>query len=152
LFSKGRKIIFSIEFVYKEITSDSTAKSKKKKKSATQAQKIQRAANASLWNRVYKRYRCRGKHCKQGPHCWPDEQGNHCKLLPGQLEEIVYHIKGNMKEGETEGMLILISRSHPTFSKIYWIIAVSGRQIALLTVVIAKSMSQRQYLVKILQM
>ena len=47
-------------------------------------------------------------------------------------------------------MLISISRSHPTFSKIYWIIAVSGRQIALLTVVIVKSMSQRQYLVKIL--
>jgi hypothetical protein len=102
LFSKGRKITFSIEFVYKEITGDSTAKGKKKKKSATQAQKIQRAADAGLWNRVYERYRCRGKHCKQGPHCWPDEQGNHCKLLPGQLEEIVYHIKGNMKEGETE--------------------------------------------------
>jgi hypothetical protein len=103
LFSKGRKITFSIEFVYKEVTSDSTtAKGKKKKKSATEAQKIQRAANASLWNGVYKRYRCRGKHCKQGPHYWLDEQGNHCKLLPGQLEEIVCHIKGNMKEGETE--------------------------------------------------
>jgi len=49
-------------------------------------------------------------------------------------------------------MLILISRSHPIFSKIYWIIAVSRKQMALLTVVIVKSMSQRQYLVKILGM
>jgi hypothetical protein len=39
LFSKGRKITFSIEFVYKEVTGDSTmAKGKKKKKkSATEA-------------------------------------------------------------------------------------------------------------------
>lgn len=103
LFSKGRKITFSIEFVYKEVIGDSTtAKGKKKKKSATEAQKLQRAADAGLWNRVYERYRCRGKHCKQGPHCWPDERGNHYELLPGQLEEIVYHIKGNMEEGEKE--------------------------------------------------
>ena len=32
----------------------------------------------------------------------PDKRGNHRKLLPAQLEEIVYHIKANMKEGETE--------------------------------------------------
>ena len=49
-------------------------------------------------------------------------------------------------------MLISILKSHPTFSKIYWIIGVSRRQIALMTVVIVKSMSQRQYLVKILKM
>jgi hypothetical protein len=50
---------------YKEVTSDSTtAKGKKKKKSATEAQKIQRAADADLWNRVYEHYRGRGKHCK----------------------------------------------------------------------------------------
>jgi hypothetical protein len=103
LFSKGRKITFSMEFVYKEVTCESTtAEGKKKKKSATEAQKLQRAAEAGLWTRVYERYRCRGKHCKQGPHCWPDEQGNHHKLLPGQLEDIVSHIKGNMKEGEKE--------------------------------------------------
>ena len=103
LFSKGRKITFSIEFIFKEVTGDSTtAKGKEKKKSATEAQKLQRAADAGLWNRVYERYRCRGKHCKQGPHCWPDERGNHYKLLPGQLEEIVYHIKGKMEEGEKE--------------------------------------------------
>jgi hypothetical protein len=103
LFSKGRKITFNMEFVYKEDTCDSTtAKGKKKKKSATEAQKLQRAADAGLWTRVYERYRCKGKHCKQGPHCWPDERGNHYKLLPGQLEDIVCHIKGNMKEGETE--------------------------------------------------
>jgi hypothetical protein len=36
LFSKGQKITFSIEFVYKEVTSNSTtAKGKKKKKNAT---------------------------------------------------------------------------------------------------------------------
>jgi hypothetical protein len=41
LFSKGKKITFSIEFVYKEVTSDSTiAKGKKKKKSAIEAQKL----------------------------------------------------------------------------------------------------------------
>jgi hypothetical protein len=51
LFSKKRKIIFSIEFVYKEVTGDSTlAKGKKKKQSATAAQKLQRAADAGLWS------------------------------------------------------------------------------------------------------
>jgi hypothetical protein len=103
LFSKGRKIIFSIDVVYKEVTGDSTtAKGKKKKKSPTEAQKLQRAADAGLWSRVYEKYRCRSKHCKQGPHCVPDERGNHRKILPAQLEEIVCHIKANMKEGETE--------------------------------------------------
>ncbi|KFZ18368.1 hypothetical protein V501_01260 [Pseudogymnoascus sp. VKM F-4519 (FW-2642)] len=103
LFSKGRKVTFSMEFVYKEVTCDSTtAKGKKKKKNATEAQKLQRAADAGLWTRIYEHYRCRGKHCKQGPHCWSDERGNHHRLLPGQLEEIVRHIKDNMKEGETE--------------------------------------------------
>jgi hypothetical protein len=70
LFSKGRKITFSMEFVYKEVTCESTtAMGKKKKKSATETQKLQRAADAGLWTRVYKRYRCKGKHYKQGPHC-----------------------------------------------------------------------------------
>jgi hypothetical protein len=32
----------------------------------------------------------------------PDERGNHRKILPAQLEEIVLHVKANMKEGETE--------------------------------------------------
>ena len=100
MFSKRRKITFSIEFVYKEVTGDSTtAQGKKKKKSATEAQKLQRAADAGLWSRLH---RCRAKHCKQGPHCLPDDRGNHRKLLPAQLEEIVCHIKANMKEGETE--------------------------------------------------
>ena len=83
LFSKGRKITFSIEFVYKEVTCDSTTAKGKKKKSATEAQRLQRAADAGLWTRVYEHYRCRGKHCKQGPHYWPDERGNHHKLLLG---------------------------------------------------------------------
>ena len=92
-----------MEFVYKEVTRDSTTtKGKKKKGSATEAQKLQRAADAGLWTRVYERYRYRGKHCKQGPHCWPDEQGNHRKLLPAQLEDIFCHIKRNIKEGERE--------------------------------------------------
>ena len=65
LFRKGRKITFSMEYVYKEVTCDSiTAKGKKKKKSATEAQRLQRAADAGLWTRVYEHYRCRGKHCK----------------------------------------------------------------------------------------
>jgi hypothetical protein len=103
LFSKGRKITFSIEFVYKEVTSDSTtAKGKKKKKNATDAQRLQRATDAGLWTRVYEHWRCRAKHCKEGPHCLKDERGNHRKLLPGQLEEIVSHIKRNMQEGDTE--------------------------------------------------
>jgi hypothetical protein len=38
LFSKGRKITFSIEFVYKEVTYNFiTAKGKRKKKSTTEA-------------------------------------------------------------------------------------------------------------------
>ncbi|ELR08372.1 hypothetical protein GMDG_03161 [Pseudogymnoascus destructans 20631-21] len=103
LFSKGRKITFSMEFVYKEVTCDSTtAKGKKKKKSATEAQKLQRAADAGLWAQVYEHYRCRGNYCKQGPHCWSDERGNHHSLLSGQLEDIVRNIKDNIKEGETE--------------------------------------------------
>jgi hypothetical protein len=109
LFSKRRKITFSMEFVYKEVICDSITakgkkkkKKKKKKKSATEAQKLQRAADAGLWTRVYERYCCRGKHCKQGPHCWPDERGDHYKLQPGQLEDIVRYIKGNIEEGEGE--------------------------------------------------
>jgi hypothetical protein len=41
LFRKGRQITFSIEFVYKEDSSDSRmTKGKKKKKSATEVQKL----------------------------------------------------------------------------------------------------------------
>jgi hypothetical protein len=43
---------------------------------------------------------------------------------------------------------MLILRFQPAFSETYLIIAVSGRQITLLTVVIVKSVPQRQYLVK----
>lgn len=64
-------LTFSIEFVYKEVTGESTvAQGKVKKKSATEAQKTQRAAEAGLWSRVYEHCRCKGKHCKQGSHCW----------------------------------------------------------------------------------
>ncbi|WYZ38365.1 hypothetical protein EsH8_III_000279 [Colletotrichum jinshuiense] len=103
LFSKRRKITFSMEIVCKEVTGDSTtAKGKRKKQTATEAQKVQRAAEAGLWTRVYEHYRCRGTHCKQGPHCWPDERGNHHRLLPRHLEEIVRHMQGNMREGDNE--------------------------------------------------
>ncbi|WQF77118.1 hypothetical protein CDEST_02132 [Colletotrichum destructivum] len=103
LFSKGRKLTFSLELFYKEASGDSTTtKGKRKKPNATEAQKLQRAADAGLWTRVYEHHRCRGRHCKQGPHCWPDERGNHHKLLSRHLEEIVRHIKGNMREGENE--------------------------------------------------
>jgi hypothetical protein len=102
LFSKGRKITLGMEFVYKEVICESTTAKGKKRKSATEAQRLQRAAEAGLWVRVYERYRCRAIHCKQGPHCWPDEQGNHRELLPRHLEDIVSYIKGNMKEGEKE--------------------------------------------------
>ncbi|KAL0929600.1 uncharacterized protein CTRU02_215498 [Colletotrichum truncatum] len=103
LFSKRRKITFGIEIVYKEAVDDATsAKGRKKGQNATEAQKLQRAADAGLWTRVYKHHRCRGKFCKQGPHCWIDERGNHHRLLPRHLEEIFNHIQRNMKEGEKE--------------------------------------------------
>jgi hypothetical protein len=44
--------------------------------------------------------------------------------------------------GRQRRTLILISRSHLTSSKIYWIIAVSGRQIVPLTAVIVKYISE----------
>ena len=87
-------------FIYKEVTRDS-AKGKKRN-SATDAQKLQRAAEAGLWTRVYKRYRCRAKHCKHGPHCWPDERGNHYRLLPRHLEAILHYHKCSIQEGEEE--------------------------------------------------
>jgi hypothetical protein len=103
LFSKGRKIIFTMEFVYKEVTCNSiTAKGKRKKKSATEAQRLQRAADAGLWTQVYERYYYKAKYCKQGPHCWPDKRGTHYPLLPRHPEDIVRYIKDRVKEGEME--------------------------------------------------
>jgi hypothetical protein len=103
LFRRGRKIIFSMEFFYKEVTRESTTvKGKAKRRTATEAQRQQRAAEAGLWGRVYERWHCRAVHCKQGPHCWPDERGNHHAVLPVHLADVISHIKGNMKEGEKE--------------------------------------------------
>jgi hypothetical protein len=48
LFSKGRRITFSMEFVYKEVTCESTTVKGKKKKSATEAQRLQRAAGLAF--------------------------------------------------------------------------------------------------------
>lgn len=46
LFSKKRRITFGIEFIFKEVTGDSSpTKGKKKGQSATEAQKLQRAAD-----------------------------------------------------------------------------------------------------------
>ncbi|KAI4599592.1 hypothetical protein KJ359_001689 [Pestalotiopsis sp. 9143b] len=99
----GKKITVHIELVYKEDGQPSAgAKRRGKKQSATEAQKAQRAAEAGLWTRVYKHHRCRAKHCKNGPHCWPDEQGIHHKLEARHLEDILNDLKDNMKEGETE--------------------------------------------------
>lgn len=99
----GKKITVHIELVYKEESQLSAgSKRKGKKQSATEAQKAQRAAEAGLWTRVYKHRRCRAKHCKNGPHCWPDEQGIHHKLEARHLEDILNDLKDNMKEGETE--------------------------------------------------
>ncbi len=103
LFSTGKKITLRMDFIYKAVKVESTeAQGSRKKKSATDAQKAQRAAEAGLWTRVYKHHRCRGTHCKQGPHCWPDERGNHHKLQPRHLEEIFNHHKAQMKEEEKE--------------------------------------------------
>lgn len=102
LFRKGRKITIGMEFIYKEVTRDLGTTKGKKKKSASDAQKLQRAAEAGLWTRVYKHYHCRGKYCKQGPHCWPDERGNHHRVLPRHLDAIPQHIKDSMQEGEKE--------------------------------------------------
>ena len=49
LFGKKRRITFDIEFIFKEVTGNSpSTKGKRKKQSATKAQKLQKAANAGL--------------------------------------------------------------------------------------------------------
>jgi hypothetical protein len=116
LVSKGKKITLSVELVYKEVTGEpgqSKRQKKTKKKSATEAQKAQRAADAGLWARVYKHYRCRGKYCKQGPHCWPDKRGVHHKMLPVNLEDIYSDHKANMGDEEDEADVDLDIEIHP---------------------------------------
>uniref|UniRef100_A0A8H7NHD5 Uncharacterized protein n=1 Tax=Bionectria ochroleuca TaxID=29856 RepID=A0A8H7NHD5_BIOOC len=132
LFSKGRKITFSMEFIYKEATTETTAVNgrKKSKRSATDSQKAQRAADAGLWARVYKYHRCRAKHCKQGPHCLVDKQGNHRKMLAAHLEDIYNHIKANMKEGDTEDNVEVNIEIPLRFFKILWTTVASKRQMA----------------------
>jgi hypothetical protein len=103
LFALGKKTTVIIELVYKDVTKDrAVTKGRKKKQSATHAQKAQLAAEAGLWTRVYKHHRCRGKYCKQGPHCVADEQGNHHKLEARHLEDIYNAIREKMKEREKE--------------------------------------------------
>lgn len=142
LFRKGRKITFSMEFIYKEITSESTAAKgkKRKKQSATETQRLQRAADAGLWARVYKHHRCRDKYCRQGPHCWADERGNHHRLLPRHLEDIVHHIKANMAEGEKEDE-VDVNIEIP-LKILQDVLDDTGRPVAPSTVIIAKPASQ----------
>lgn len=105
LFSQGKKITVSIEFICKEATNDTastTAKGKNKRKSASENQRAQRAAEAGLWARVYEHRRCKAKNCKQGPHCMVDEKGNHISMLSRHLEAEVRYRRNNMKDGETE--------------------------------------------------
>ncbi|EJP61466.1 uncharacterized protein BBA_09602 [Beauveria bassiana ARSEF 2860] len=82
--------------------SATSAKSgKKKRKTQSEVQRERMAAESGLWNRVYKRNRCRAKYCKKGPHCLVDHQGNHRKLHYKDLKAINDHYKDSMKEGET---------------------------------------------------
>ncbi|EJP61977.1 uncharacterized protein BBA_09025 [Beauveria bassiana ARSEF 2860] len=104
LFNAGRKITFSLEFVYKEVTDQSATgarSGKKKRKTQSEVQREKMAAESGLWNRVYKRNRCRAKYCKKGPHCLVDHQENHRKLHYKDLKAIDDHYKDDMKEGET---------------------------------------------------
>lgn len=60
LFSIGRMITFSIKFVSKaSLGGFATVKGKKKTKSATKAQRLQRAAKVGLWTQAYKQYQRR---------------------------------------------------------------------------------------------
>lgn len=104
LFKRGRKVNLSMELVYKEVlTAATTVKGKAKGKSASETQKLQRLAEAGLWSRLYEHLRCRAKHCKHGPHCLIDKQGNHIKILPAQLEEIIIYIKANNERRRNRG-------------------------------------------------
>uniref|UniRef100_A0A8H7NHL6 Uncharacterized protein n=1 Tax=Bionectria ochroleuca TaxID=29856 RepID=A0A8H7NHL6_BIOOC len=135
LFSKGRKITFSMEFIYKEATAKTAAANgRKKSKSATDSQKAQRAADAGLWTRVYKYHRCRAKHCKQGPHCLVDNQGNHRKMMATHLEDIYNHIKANMKDGENEDEVEVNIEIPLKSFKILWTAVARERQMAPSTV------------------
>ncbi|MBE3049795.1 hypothetical protein IMZ48_46320 [Candidatus Bathyarchaeota archaeon] len=92
LFRKGRKI--GMEFIYKEVTHDTTTAKGRKKKSATDV----RSSREPL------KLVCRGKYCKQEPHCLSDERGNYHKLQLQlrHLEAILDRTKRNMHEGEKE--------------------------------------------------
>ncbi|KAF1729921.1 hypothetical protein CRV24_010465 [Beauveria bassiana] len=103
LFLAGKKITVSLEFIYQEVISDSAAPArsgKKKRKTQSEVQRERMKAESGLWNRVYKRHRCRGRYCKKGPHCAVDRHGNHHKLHYKDLEAINDYFKDNMKEGE----------------------------------------------------
>ncbi|KAL7940328.1 hypothetical protein V8C42DRAFT_337869 [Trichoderma barbatum] len=99
-----KKITVSIELIYKEVSKEPTATKgqKKRKGTGTDAQRAQLAKHPGLWKRVFERWRCRGRYCKRGPHCWPDEKGNHFKLETRYLEAIIDELKKKMKEGEKD--------------------------------------------------
>lgn len=107
LFSVGtkmdRKITFSIGLMYKEDAKESTATKKRKKtKSTTEAQHAELAKNRGIWKRVFEHWQCRGSHCKQGPHCYRDRNGNHRRLEAPLLVAICKDIVSKMKGGENE--------------------------------------------------
>lgn len=96
-----KRITLFIELVYKEDTkAPAPTKKQKKKKSQSDAQRAQMEAEAGLWSRVYEHWRCIAKHCKQGPQCWPDENGIHYRLENKHLEKLVNYIKSKMKAGD----------------------------------------------------
>jgi len=60
LFSIGRMMTLNIKFVSKaSLGGFATVKGKKKTKSATKAQRLQRAAKVGLWTQAYKQYQRR---------------------------------------------------------------------------------------------
>ena len=146
LFSQGKKITVSVDFICKEVASDTAstaAKGKNKRKSASENQRARRAAEAGLWARVYEHRRCKAKNCKQGPHCMIDETGNHISMLSGHLEANVRHHRNNMKDGETEDDVNVDIEILPEIAKDVLACSASGRRRALPAVGPVKRMSRR---------
>lgn len=119
LFRKGRKITFNMEFIYKEVTRDSTTARGRKKKSATDAQKLQRAAEAGLWTRVYSIIVAEPNTASKDPTAvrTNEEITISCSQDISKLFLII--LKAICRRERQKRRLILISRSHPTFLRAY---------------------------------
>jgi hypothetical protein len=87
-----KKITVSIELIYKDVSKETTATKgqRKRKGTGTDAQKAEMAKHPGIWRRVFERWRCRGRYCKRGPHCWPDAKGNHFRIETRYLEAIIH--------------------------------------------------------------